>query len=164
MDSNSVDGKLVFDQSDAPGTVTKIATSTSDDTKDVLHDRSKPGKTDQVTISHSADIEVAWLKKGKKTYYGYKVHMASDAQYGLVVGGHVTPANRSDMNDIDRLFSEIPEEICHEKCFADKGYTNFARYAAVSLWARCFPWAAYNKKSVRLLTLASRKSYCRLTI
>ena len=131
MDSNSVDGKLVFDQSDAPGTATKVPTSTSDDTKDVLHDKSKPGKTDQVTITHSADTEAAWLKKGKKTYYGYKVHMASDAQYGLVVGGHVTPANRSDMNEIDRVLSEIPEEICHGRCYADKGYTSKANREVV---------------------------------
>ena len=38
IDSNSVDGKVEPDHNDIPGTVTKVTTSTSDDTKDVLHD------------------------------------------------------------------------------------------------------------------------------
>ena len=91
----------------------------------VPKDRDEPDTDEQVTISHSDDTEAAWLKKGKKTHYGYKVHMASDPTYGLVVGGHVTPANRSDTNELEKLLSEIPTEI-RGRCYADKGYTSKA--------------------------------------
>ena len=95
-------------------------------TLDVIpEDRTEPDPADQVTVSHSDDTEAAWLKKGKKTYYGYKVHMAADSVYGLVVGGHVTPANRSDMNELGELLAEIPAEI-GGRCYADKGYTSQA--------------------------------------
>lgn len=91
----------------------------------VPEDRAESDTDGQVTISHSDDMEAAWLKKGKKTYYGYKVHMAADPKYGLVVGGHVTPANRSDMNELGQLLSEIPAEM-RGRCYADKGYTSKA--------------------------------------
>ena len=91
----------------------------------VPEDRAESDTDQRITISHSDDTEAAWLKKGKRTYYGYKVHMASDPTYGLVVGGHVTPANLSDMNELGQLLSEIPTEI-RGRCYADKGYTSKA--------------------------------------
>ena len=91
----------------------------------VPEDRAEADAAEQVIVSHSDDTEAAWLKKGKKTYYGYKVHMAADPVYGLVVGGHVTPANRSDTNELGRLLSEIPAEM-RGRCYADKGYTSKA--------------------------------------
>ena len=96
----------------------------------VPEDRAESDTADQVTVSHSDDAEAAWLKKGKKTFYGYKVHMAADSTYGLVVGGHVTPANRSDMNELGKVLSEIPAEI-RGRCFADKGYTSKANREVV---------------------------------
>ena len=96
----------------------------------VPEDRAESDTGEQVTISHSDDTEAAWLKKGRKTYYGYKIHMASDPTYGLVVGGHVTPANRSDMNELGQLLSEIPNEI-QGRCYADKGYTSKANREVV---------------------------------
>ncbi len=96
----------------------------------VTEDRNESEATEQVTITHSDDTEAAWVKKGKRTHYGYKVHMAADTQYGLVVGGHVTPANRSDMNELEKVLTEIPEEI-QGRCYADKGYTSKANREVV---------------------------------
>ncbi len=96
----------------------------------IPEDRTEPDTVDQVTVSHSDDTEVAWLKKGKKTCYGYKVHMAADARHGLVVGGHVTPANRSDMNELEQVLSEIPSQM-RGRCYADKGYTSRANRQVV---------------------------------
>ena len=96
----------------------------------IPEDRAELDTDVQVTVSHSDDTEAAWLKKGKETHYGYKVHMAADPCYGLVVGGHVTPANRSDMNELGQILSEIPTEL-RGRCFADKGYTSKANREVV---------------------------------
>ena len=56
--------------------------------------------------------------------------MGSDPETGLIIGGHVTPANKSDMNELDQVLSEIPEETTG-RCYADKGYTSKANRAIV---------------------------------
>ena len=50
----------------------------------------------EVTVSYSDDADAAWLRKGNRAYYGYKIHAATDSRDGFLLGGHVTPANRSD--------------------------------------------------------------------
>jgi IS5 family transposase len=44
-------------------------------------------------VSYSDDAEAAWVRKGKQPHYGYKVHMATDAIEGFILGGHV-PGNK----------------------------------------------------------------------
>lgn len=90
----------------------------------IPEDRREPDDP-EVTVSHSDDIEAAWLKKGKKNLYGYKVHMASDAETGLVVGGHVTPANMSDMKGLSGVLERLPAGTWG-RCYADKGYASEA--------------------------------------
>lgn len=89
----------------------------------VPEDRNEPDQPEQPAVCHSDDKEAAWLKKGNTNHYGYKIHMAADSKYGLVLGGHVTPANRSDVNELEKVLTEIPSEI-RGRCFADKGYTS----------------------------------------
>ena len=96
----------------------------------VTEDRKESEAPEQVTITHSDDTEATWVKKGRKAHYGYKLHMAADTQYGIVVGGHVTPANRSDMNELEQILTEIPKEI-EGRCYADKGYTSKANREVV---------------------------------
>ena len=91
----------------------------------VPEDRAESDTADQVIVSHSDETDAAWLKKGKKTYHDYKVHMAADPVYGLAVGGHVTHANRSDMKELGQLPSEIPTEM-RGRCYADKSCTSKA--------------------------------------
>lgn len=50
----------------------------------------------EVSEASSDDIAAKWTIKGKPAYYGYKLHVGTDAEHGFIVGGHVTPANRSD--------------------------------------------------------------------
>jgi len=40
-----------------------------------------------VTISYSDDADAAWLRKGNRAYYGYKIHSATDSRDGFVLGG-----------------------------------------------------------------------------
>ena len=84
-------------------------------------DREEPDQ-EEVIISYSDDTEAAWIKKGNKSQYGYKLHMASDSETGLVLGGHITPANKSDMNELEQVLTEIPD--VEGRCFADKGYAS----------------------------------------
>jgi hypothetical protein len=53
-----------------------------------------------VTVSYSDDADAAWLRKGNRAYYGYKIHAAMDSRDGFLFGGHVTPANRSDPQNL----------------------------------------------------------------
>lgn len=59
--------------------------------------------------------------QGQKTYYGFKIHVATDAEHGFILGGHATPANRADTKEL----LEVVEEAATSPgamVFADKGY------------------------------------------
>ena len=76
-----------------------------------------------VTISYSDDIEAAWLRKGNRAYYGYKIHAATDTRDGFVLGGHATPANRSDTEEFVAVLDAVDAKV-GESIFADKGYSS----------------------------------------
>ena len=99
----------------------------------IVSDREEPDLNGEpaITISHSKDIEAAWVKKGKKTSYGYKLHMASAVGSGIILGGHITPANRSDMNELPKVLSEVSIDK-HIRCYADKGYASEANRQVVT--------------------------------
>jgi IS5 family transposase len=78
-------------------------------------------ESSQTEIEYSSDTEAKWLKKGKKAYYGYKVHASVDSKDGFITGGHVTSANKSDTSE----FKQVVEESNVESgmyVLADKGY------------------------------------------
>jgi len=74
-------------------------------------------------IEYSSDTDAKWIVKGKKCYYGYKCHMSVDVNNGFILGGHITPANVSDMNQLDKVLesSNLPKG---SPVFADKGYSS----------------------------------------
>jgi IS5 family transposase len=76
-----------------------------------------------VTISYSDDAEAAWLRKGNRAFYGYKIHAATDSRDGFVLGGHATPANRSDTEEFVAVLDEVDAKA-DESIFADKGYSS----------------------------------------
>lgn len=72
-------------------------------------------------VTYSDDSEATWVRKGAQPHYGYKVHMATDAHAGFIIGGHVTPAHRADTSE----FEQVVDELGLEKetvVLADKGY------------------------------------------
>ena len=89
-------------------------------------DPSGAGGGYEVKTSYSGDSEAAWTVKAKKPYYGYKAHIAVDAEHGFILAGHATPANRADCKEMMTVV---------KKCglgkgspvFADKGYSG-AKY------------------------------------
>ncbi|QLA19015.1 IS5 family transposase [Desulfolutivibrio sulfoxidireducens] len=76
-----------------------------------------------VTISYSDDADAAWLRKGNRAYYGYKVHAATDSRDGFLLGGHVTPANHSDTQEFVDILDEIGP-MPGGRIYADKGYSS----------------------------------------
>jgi IS5 family transposase len=48
------------------------------------------------SVQPGVDPEARWVKKGGKLQYGYKRHYLAEAQEGLVLAVHTTPANVHD--------------------------------------------------------------------
>ena len=58
-----------------------------------------------------------------RAYYGYKIHAATDSRDGFVLGGHATPANRSDTEEFVAVLDEVDAKV-GESILADKGYSS----------------------------------------
>lgn len=65
----------------------------------------------------SPDPDAKWTKKRGKSYYGYKGHIHTDTDSGIVTKREVTPANASDMNHL-----LVDPDFAAET--ADKGYSS----------------------------------------
>lgn len=74
---------------------------------------------------HRKDSEGRWLKKGSKSYYGYKKHVATDKQ-GNILGLITTPANVSDTKMLDPLLNHLGTLPKGTRIYADKGYASSA--------------------------------------
>ena len=57
-------------------------------------DGSQPGVVEE---SQSADPDATWVKKGKKSYFGYRSYAVTDEE-GYLIGAHTAPAHESEMN------------------------------------------------------------------
>ena len=77
----------------------------------------------EVTVRYSEDPDAAWLRKGNRAYDGYKIHAATDSRDGFVLGGHATPANRSDTEEFVTVLDEVGARV-GESVYADKGYSS----------------------------------------
>jgi IS5 family transposase len=77
----------------------------------------------EVNTEYSDDTEAKWTIKAGKPLYGYKVHMATDAEHGFIIGGHVTPANTADTTELMEVVKEskVPKG---SMVLADKGYAS----------------------------------------
>jgi transposase, IS5 family len=97
------------------------------DVETVVHDREEaeqvPPAQATMAVSYSHDSDAAWTKKGKSFHYGYKAHTSVDADSGLILSAHATPANYSDTGELEALVqgSRLPAK---SRVYADKGYTS----------------------------------------
>ncbi len=66
--------------------------------------------------------DAAWTKKGKRSHFGYKMHIGMDAGSGLVRGVEFTPANVADTEAADALIMGDEEAV-----YADKAYESSER-------------------------------------
>ena len=75
----------------------------------------------EVKTSYSGDEEAKWTKKGNQLYYGYKAHIAVDAEHGFILAGHATAANRADCKEMMNVVNKCNLDE-GSPVFADKGY------------------------------------------
>jgi len=77
----------------------------------------------EMTVRSSDDADAAWLRKGNRAYYGYKIHAATDNRDGFVLGEHATPANRSDTEEFVPVLDAVDVRN-GGSIYADKGYSS----------------------------------------
>ena len=68
----------------------------------------------------------------KEPFYGYKVHLACDAKYGVPLAYMVLPANENDSPQLPNLFNKIAAEHPDLKvryAIADRGYDGADNYS-----------------------------------
>ena len=77
----------------------------------------------QVLIRESVDPDAKWLKKGKRSYFGYKLFMATDEKDGYITSIDVTPANKSEVGHFKYFIKKIPRKK-KMRIYGDKGYAS----------------------------------------
>lgn len=86
---------------------------------DITKSEEAPTSTNYEVVE-SCDKDAKWLKKGKRSYYGYKAFLSVDSGDGYINDIHVTPANVSEMNEFD----EITKNVNAKRVLSDKGYAS----------------------------------------
>jgi transposase, IS5 family len=72
----------------------------------------------------SADTDATWLKKGKKSHYGYRCYVTVDQEDGYVRGVYSAPANESEVSHFEAALAAA--DIKATRVLADKGYASAA--------------------------------------
>jgi IS5 family transposase len=72
-----------------------------------------------MVVEESKDTEAKWIKKGKKSQYGYKAFMRTDVEDGYIESLHVESANVSEMK---HLKDAIDQVFPGRRVYADKAY------------------------------------------
>jgi IS5 family transposase len=92
----------------------------------VNEDGSIPGRTTSKLISctetQSVDPDATWVKKGKKSHFGYRSYVSVDSGDGYIRGVHTAPANESETTHLQKAVA-----VCDFKparVYADKGYAS----------------------------------------
>lgn len=110
----------VIESSRHPQKTIEVMADDRQEDETVVADTESPSSCE---ITYSDDTEAAWLKKGNKSYYGYKLHHGVEEERGFIVGLVVTGANRSDTGQLENVIERcgIP---ALSRCYADKGYAS----------------------------------------
>lgn len=71
----------------------------------------------------SADPDARWGRKGKKSVFGYKIHIGADAAHTIIRRVEFTDASVTDTEPADKLISGDEEAV-----YADQAYYTHARH------------------------------------
>lgn len=86
-----------------------------------FEDGSQPGVVEEKA---SVDPDATWLKKGKKSYFGYRSYVVVDEADGYVQGVHTAPANESETTHFIEAIESVHIEV--SRVYADKGSASSA--------------------------------------
>jgi IS5 family transposase len=81
-------------------------------------DRQEPVHVECHNPQLSCDEDARWLKKGNKSYFGYKGFIITDSEEGFIDHVHVTSANVSEMKELKAVMKGLEMS----ELYADKGY------------------------------------------
>jgi IS5 family transposase len=70
------------------------------------------------------DKDAKWLKKGKRTIFGYKNFVITDIKDGYIETIDTAPANTSEINYLDVILSKVKTKDKIKVLFTDKGYAS----------------------------------------
>jgi IS5 family transposase len=105
---------LLNSQLEARGYIVKQTTLV--DATIVASSRHRP-KTDDAASGQAPDAEASYTRKGRRTYYGYKAHVSSDAQHHWIRTAVISTAKAQDGHVFERVAPTETREI-----YADKAY------------------------------------------
>lgn len=69
-------------------------------------------------IEYSKDKDARWLKKGKRSYFGYKGFVSVDSKHGFIESVHVKSANTWEAGELPSIIKNLEVDTV----YADKGY------------------------------------------
>jgi IS5 family transposase len=88
---------------------------------EVTNDRQEPEVSTLPITKESVDPDAKWLKKGKRSYFGYKGFIRTDAKDGYIEAVHTTPANQAEVNELTSLTQGMAKR---SRLYADKAYAS----------------------------------------
>lgn len=89
----------------------------------IITSAARPRRTVEVEtgkIKQSADSDATWVKKGSKSYFGYRGYAISDGEKGFIHHISVRPANESEIKKLPLLL----EHVHGDRLLTDKGFTS----------------------------------------
>jgi transposase, IS5 family len=86
--------------------------------------RKSKDEAGQEQIKPSADPDAKWGRKGRKSTFGYKIHIGADTQHTIIRSVVVTDASVTDTEPADELISGDEKAV-----YGDQAYYTHARHA-----------------------------------
>lgn len=77
-----------------------------------------------VSETLSVDPDATWLKKGKKSHFGFRAYATVDSDDGFVRGVHTAPANQSETTHFEAAVKSA--DFKARRVHADKGFSSAA--------------------------------------
>jgi IS5 family transposase len=114
-----IDATLI-ESANRPNKIIEIANDREEDTDVENTNNSEDSNNQQLTIKESKDPDAKWLKKGNKSYFGYKGFISVESDTGFIEKVKVEPANVSEVGKFGELMSDIEADTV----YADKGYAS----------------------------------------
>ena len=82
----------------------------------------------EVQVRYSADPDASWVKKGNKSYFGYRGYAVVDVEDGYVDHVMMRPANESETQQLQEVVNQSPSQpkaLLTDKGFASKANRQF---------------------------------------